>query len=43
MEEKERGAMVLLASHNQDDIRILADYIYQIDGGRIVCQEVNGK
>lgn len=43
LEEKERGALILLASHNQEDIRILADYIYKIDGGRIVHQEVNRK
>ena len=43
LEEKERGALILLASHNQEDIRLLADYIYKIDGGRIVHQEVNRK
>lgn len=43
LEEKERGALILLASHNQEDIRLLADYIYRIDGGRIVHREVNGK
>ena len=33
--EKERGAIVLLASHNKDDIRLLADVTYQMDSGRI--------
>ena len=36
LEEKERGALILLASHNQEDIRILADHIYQITDGCIV-------
>ena len=36
LEEKERGALILLASHNQEDIRILADHIYQIKDGCIV-------
>ena len=40
MEEKKRGAVILLASHNQEDIRILADCIYRIDKGKIVCSEV---
>ena len=39
MEEKKRGAVILLASHNQEDIRILADCIYRIDR-KIVCSEV---
>lgn len=36
LEEKERGALILLASHNQEDIRILADHIYQIKDSCIV-------
>lgn len=38
LEEKERGAMILLASHNKEDIRALVDELYRIDGGRIVEQ-----
>lgn len=34
-EEKERGAMVLLASHNKEDINILADKVFYIDKGRL--------
>lgn len=34
-EEKKRGAVILLASHNQEDIRILADCIYRIDKGKL--------
>lgn len=33
VEEKERGAIIILASHNKDDLRILADeIIYMSDG-----------
>lgn len=35
IKEKERGAIVLIASHNKDDIRQLADVTYQMDGGKI--------
>ena len=34
-QEKERGALILLASHNQDDMKILADQVYKIVDGRI--------
>lgn len=33
--EKKRGAIVLIASHNKDDIRQLADVTYQMDSGTI--------
>ncbi len=32
-EEKERGAMVLIASHNKEDIEILADKVFLINDG----------
>lgn len=35
LEEKARGALILLASHNQDDIRILSDKLYHIEAGRL--------
>ena len=35
MEEKRLGAIVLLASHNRDDIRLLADRLYQIEAGEL--------
>jgi ABC-2 type transport system ATP-binding protein len=38
LEERERGALILLASHNSEDIRILVDHLYRIDGGRISIQ-----
>lgn len=38
LEEKERGALILLASHNKEDIHALADELYRIESGRIVKQ-----
>ena len=35
LEEKRRGAIVLLASHNRDDIRQLADKLYHIESGEL--------
>ncbi|MCM1327738.1 MAG: ATP-binding cassette domain-containing protein [Bacteroidales bacterium] len=35
LEEKARGAVILIASHNSEDIRILADEKYYIENGRI--------
>ena len=35
LEEKQRGALILLASHNQDDIQILSDKLFRIDSGRL--------
>ena len=36
LREKERGALVLIASHNKEDIEILADRVYYMDCGKIV-------
>lgn len=33
--EKARGALILLASHNQEDIRILSDRLFRIEAGRV--------
>lgn len=38
LEEKERGAIILLASHNKEDIHALADELYRIESGCIVKQ-----
>lgn len=38
-EEKERGAIILLASHNQEDIRLLADEVYQMDKGMLCLSQ----
>lgn len=35
LEERERGALILLASHNSEDIRILADRLYRIKNGTV--------
>ena len=37
--EKERGSLILLASHNRDDIHILADHNFRMDNGRVMQQE----
>lgn len=39
LEEKERVALILLASHNKEDIRMLADYLYRIEHGEVSMQE----
>lgn len=36
LEEKERGALILLASHSEEDMRLLADQIYEMENGHIV-------
>ena len=41
LEEKERGALILLASHNSSDISLLTDLVYRIDNGTL--REVKGK
>lgn len=35
MEEKERGAIILIASHAKDEINCLADHIYHVSNGCI--------
>ncbi len=32
---KENGVTILLASHNAEDITLLCDNVYRIDGGKI--------
>lgn len=39
LEEKERGAIVCIASHNAEDIEILCDEIFQIVDGKVLRQE----
>jgi ABC-2 type transport system ATP-binding protein len=36
IEEKERGALIIIASHNQDDLNILCDKILFIEEGRLI-------
>ena len=35
LELKERGKTIILASHNSEDIRILCDKVYEMDGGKM--------
>ncbi|WP_088225750.1 ATP-binding cassette domain-containing protein [Desulfosporosinus sp. FKB] len=35
LEEKNRGALVLIASHNKEDIELLSDTKYKMDSGRL--------
>lgn len=39
-EEKERGTLVILASHNKEDIELLSDVKIHMDNGRIVEETV---
>lgn len=39
LREKDRGALVLIASHNKEDIEILADQVFYMDNGKIVSTE----
>ena len=36
LEEKARGATILISSHSREDIEILCDIIYHMDGGKII-------
>lgn len=38
LELKEQGKTILLASHNSEDIRLLCDYVYEMDAGVLECQ-----
>ena len=40
LEQKERGKLILLASHNKDDIELLCDEVYEMDHGML--QKVTG-
>jgi ABC-2 type transport system ATP-binding protein len=35
LQEKKRGAMILLASHNKEDISLLADKVFYMDDGHL--------
>ncbi len=41
LREKERGALILLASHNKEDISVLADQVFNMDNGKIISREDN--
>ena len=38
LEEKARGALILLASHNKADIQVLADEWYRVENGQVIKQ-----
>lgn len=38
LEEKERGALILVASHNKEDIRVLTDELYKVENGQVIKQ-----
>lgn len=38
LSEKEKGKLILIASHIKDDIEILADEVIKLDGGRVIEQ-----
>lgn len=37
--KREEGTTIILSSHNSEDIRLLCDYVYRIDGGVIRKEE----
>lgn len=37
LEEKKRGALVLIASHNKEDISLLADTVFHMQQGKIIA------
>ena len=39
LEEKARGALILLASHNKEDLSLLADRLFRMDAGVLTEQE----
>lgn len=42
LELKAQGKTILLASHNEDDIRILCDRVFEMDGGILKEREAAG-
>lgn len=38
-QERERGALILLASHNKEDMNLLADHVYRVVDGRLTGEE----
>ena len=41
LKEKERGKLVLVASHYKEDIQSMCDAVYKMKDGRILSGEVN--
>lgn len=40
LEEKQKGKIILIASHIKEDMDILADYVYEVKGGSIINKQV---
>ena len=40
-EEKEKGKLIILASHSKEDIQILCDTVFRMDHGKIIATETN--
>lgn len=43
LEEKERGALILIASHNKEDISLLADKVFYLKDGNIIMDGVDNE
>ncbi|HIT61757.1 MAG TPA: ATP-binding cassette domain-containing protein [Candidatus Fimousia stercorigallinarum] len=43
LEEKKRGALILIASHNRTDIDVLADEVYEVKEGKVSRKEAPGR
>lgn len=41
LKEKEKGKLILLSSHIKEDILVLCDIVYRIDGGKVTKNEKN--
>lgn len=41
LEERERGALILVASHNKEDIKFLADELYRVENGQVIKREAD--
>lgn len=41
LELKEQGKTILIASHNREDIEVLCDEVYEMDGGVLMKKEYN--
>ena len=38
---KEKGKLIILASHSKEDIQILCDTVFRMDHGKIIATEIN--
>ncbi len=43
LQRKEKGNLILIASHNEQDINVLCDEIFYFDKGRIIEHKVSEK